>query len=517
MKAGSAFASFLSKGATLTLPRGASLARSRAAVAAAALGIAFAASAAHAQTATVPPGTAAAPRIVAQASVPPYAQPGAKPQTAAAPPPAARPAVPNQAAAAPPPPPPPHANPSSTGPFQGRPQIQAAPQAPAAPAGRGNWTQGQPHAPQGAQAYDQGRRDEGRRDHDRDRDHGFGLGAVLGAVLAPQAVAVPTVYGAPAYGAPGYADPGYADPGYADPGYAVPPAPPVPDYAVRDAYGAGTGGPGYRAEDARDPGFPRNYHAPGADKLPETLQIGGEQLDTQTVFATIAAARIVGVTPAALLALQSRSFEAVEAIAAQADGDNPNMPISGPYAYSVDRWQSAVSRFGAAIGLGGNLEQITGGPSGNADVDRSALNSVRTDPYVSSLMAAAEMAANDMAYRQAFGSGPLMAELVVGHHAGREAMMKLSQIYRQAPGTPLAAVVKPNYLRDLVMLTGLSHVDLHGGQWTVGSFIGTLDNALKNGLTRYASVDRMALPPDYKPMEHAMARVEDPTPRAPRP
>jgi hypothetical protein len=495
MKAGSAFAAFLSKGTTLTLPRGAGLARSRAAIAAAAFGVAFVAGAAHAQTSAAGPNVPGQVRVIAQSSVPPYAAPDAvKPARSSAPaaqspvaqaPAAARPAAPAPAA--------PSSNPS----FQGRPQA-AAP-APAAPAARGsgNWPQAQQQTAQGRP------HDHDRRDRNSFGSAPFALGAVLGAALGQPAA----VYGAPAayppvavVGAPVYGDPGYDQGGYAPPPQAYPSA-----------------GPGYRAENARDPGFPRDYSVAGGTRnMPQTLNIGGEQLDTQTVFASIAAARIAGVTPAALLALQSRSAEAVEAMRQKAGEDDPNAPIEGPYAYSIERWQADAARFGNSVGLAGAMAKITGGSNGNAEEDRASLNSMRGEPYVASLMAASAMAANDAAYRQTFGAGPVMAMLVVGHHAGRQAMLKLAQIARQDPNVPMAAVIKPEYLRDLVMLTGLAHMQPPGG-FTVGSYIGALDNALKNALTRYASVDRMALPPDYKPLDRATANAErEPAAAAPR-
>lgn len=397
MRAGSAFASFLSKGTTLTLPKGVTLSRSRAAAAAALLGVAFS-TVAHAQTLdqVQGSGTRAQPRIVSPAIVPPYAQPGVVSTRVAAPPPAT---------------------------------------------------------------------------------------AQVPGYLEPRDAA--------GYGADPYARP----PAYAPPSY----------------------GGGYNAADAHDPGFARGNPAvipdEGRMRDPETFNktftFGGEQLDGQQVMATVAAARIAGVTPAALLALQSRSLEAAELAAAhEGASDNPEALIDGPYAYSIQRWQSAISRFGGAIGVGGAVAKATGGASGNPAADMASTLALRSDPYISSLMAGAEMASNDAAYREAFGVGPRMAELVIGHHVGQPAMLRFSEIYRQAPGTPLSSAIKPNFARDLVALTGLSGVrppDPRG--WTVGSLINMIDNALKNALTRYAAADRMVLPTDYKPETKVFARA----------
>jgi hypothetical protein len=432
-KAGSAFASFLSKGTTLTLPKGMPLSKSRAAAAAAIFGVAFIAVAAHAETAPAP-GTAAQPRIVSPATVPPYAKPGAQTTRAAA---------------------------------------SASTSA---------------HTAQAPSGHPQR---EGHRGGDTFRSAPFAIGAALGLAAAPQPV--------------------YVTSGY-DPAPAT-----VPGYVEEPASIYGPNDDGYRADDAQDPGF-----APGLPQVipdgsrmrdPETLNkkfsFGSEQLDGQDVMATIAAARIAGVTPAALLALQSRSLEAVH-LAAEREGasDNPMAPIDGPYAYSVQRWQSAVSRFGGAIGTGGAVTKATGGASGNPDADMSNLLALRADPYIAGLMAGAEMASNDAAYRQAFGAGPTMAELVIGHHVGQQAMLRLSQVYHQTPDVPLTSVIKPNFARDLITLTGLSSVqpsDPRG--WTVGSMINTIDNALKNALTRYAAADRMVLPTDYKPQVKVFARA----------
>jgi hypothetical protein len=474
--AGSAFASFLSKGTTLTLPKGRPLSKSRAAAAAAILGVAFLSGAAHAQTATPDTGTSTQPRIVAPAIVPPYAKPGAmmtKPVTAA--PVAAAPT----AAPAP------------------APATTSAPARIAAPQVTSTSAQ-PPHAARtqsGSQQSGHPQRDSRRRG-DTFNSAPFALGAAIGFAATAQ----------PVYSAPGYIDePGVADGYVADP-YARPPAYSTPSYDV-----------GYRAEDARDPGFargnPQIIPDGGRMRDPETFNksfvFGGERLGGQAVMATVAAARIAGVTPAALLALQSRSLEATELAAArEGASDNPESPIDGPYAYSIQRWQSAISRFGGSIGIGGAVAKATGGASGNPAADISNTLALRSDPYISGLMAGAEMASNDAAYRQAFGVGPTMAELVIGHHVGQPAMLRLSQIYRQSPDAPLASVVKPNFARDLVTLTGLSGLqppDPRG--WTVGSMINTIDNALKNALTRYAAADRIVLPTDYKPETKVLARA----------
>jgi hypothetical protein len=457
--------------------------------------------------------------VIAQAVVPPYAVPGAKAQTAQVQPTAPKPASIAAPASSPPPIAAPAPTPTSTSiapkPLQPK-ALTAAPTQPQMsgiqPNGgyRSATTQTQ-NGQQGNRNWQQdGRRD--RRDDNSFRSLPFGLGAALG--VAGAAVVQPgygQVYGQPGYGVPvvqgGYpVDPAYSGDVYGNDPYAAPPA-----------YQGGPYEPGYRAEDARDPGFaPGRAQAVPAESRPRDPETAGRQitfgtetLDAQDVMATIAAARVVGVTPAALLAMQSRSLEAVEAVRQQAGEDNPNMPIDGPYGYSIERWQSALSRFGSSVGIGGALAKVTGGPSNDAETDRAAAVTLRGDAYISGLMAAAEMASNDMAYRQAFGAGPMLAELVIGHHAGQKAMLQLSQIYRQAPGTPMGQVVRENFMRDLVMLTGMAHVPPPQGQWTVGAFIQGVDNALKNSLTRYAAADRMQLPVDYKPQARAMARAAD--------
>lgn len=482
MKAGSSFAAFLSKGTILTLPKGAPLSRSRAAAAAAVLGVAFlAAGAAHAQTAAAV-GTATQPRVVAPTTVPPYAT---SPKTAAA-----------TTATAPAPAPKPAAAPA--------PASTATPTA--APAPTPGSIAAAPRPMQAAPAQGQvrtqthgGDRHDGRRDR-RDDNSFRSLPFALGAALGMSGLGAEPGYVAPSYATPVYGAPAYQQNYVEGPVYG--PDPYAPGYQQGGGYE-----PGYRAEDARNPGYAPGRAAPvppqsrplDPGNAGRTITFGPETLDAQEVMATVAAARVVGVTPASLLALQSRSLEAVEAVRQQAGQDDPNMPIDGPYAYSIDRWQSALSRFGSSIGIGGAVAKITGGPSGSAEADRSAVNALRSDAYVSGLMAAAEMKSNDTAYRQAFGAGPMMAELVIGHHVGQKAMLQLSQIMRQAPGTPLLSVVRPEFARDLVMLTGMAHVQPPRGQWTVGEFVFGIDNALKNSLTRYASADRMALPVDYKP------------------
>lgn len=461
MRAGSAFASFLSKGATLTLPKGVPLSRSRAAAAAAILGVAFVSSAALAQTPDPAPGTVVQPRLVAPATVPPYAQPGAVATKSASPAPATS-------------------------------QAPAANTPPAAPSARTTGSQ---------DASSSRPKRDGRRHGDAFNSAPFAVGAAIGLATAAQS----------GYGVPGYvAAPGHIETEVAD-DYVV------DSYARPPAYAPSSYGGGYRAEAARDPGFARGNPAviPDGGRMrdPETFNktftFGGEHLDGQQVMATVAAARVAGVTPAALLALQSRSLEAADLAAAhEGASDNPEALIDGPYAYSIQRWQSAVARFGASIGIGGAVTKATGGDSGNAAADMANTLALRSDPYISSLMAGAEMASNDAVYRQAFGVGPTMAELVIGHHVGQSAMLRFSEIYRHAPDTPLASAIKPNFARDLVTLTGLSGVqppDPRG--WTVGSLIHTIDNALKNALTRYAAADRMVLPTDYKPETKVFARA----------
>lgn len=329
------------------------------------------------------------------------------------------------------------------------------------------------------------------RDRDRRRDREF--------LAAPLAAAIGTAIGLqqqPVYVAPAY-DPSeeyYGGPetiqgdGYG-PSYAPYPGPQVEQG-------------GYQA------GRPLPVPAEGRMLDPESagkvMNLGGQTFEARDVFATVAAARVIGVDPSALFALESRSESAAQRFAQGAGGDNPVAEIAGPYLYNTQRWLSAYMRFAPAAGIPGAANAVVRRADGSLDVaDPHQLSDIlgaRENRYVVSLLAAAELKSNDLRYRQAFGgAGPTMAELVVGHHAGPEAMLQYSQILRQSPDAPLGSAIRANVARDLLVLTGMADLQPDVRGWTIGSFQARLDNALKNGLARFAMAKSVQLPPDYRP------------------
>lgn len=249
------------------------------------------------------------------------------------------------------------------------------------------------------------------------------------------------------------------------------------------------------------------YPASGRMRDPGTsgvYRFGNETIDARHVHATVAAAMTVGtggrpgVDPAALLALQSRS---ADALSRMQGGDTSNQPIDGPYAFSTQRWLAAFARFMPSLGRADLARQIDRAPNGQLDVrTRDAheeIMGMRSDPYVASVVAAAEMVANDARYRSVFGIGPNLAELATGHHAGPETMIRISQAVRAQPGAPLAAIIGEARARDLIVLTGLEGVV--SPQAPAAHYLGSLNNAFRNGLARYQAVRTVMLPPDYRP------------------
>lgn len=465
MKPGSKFAAFLSKGATLIMPA-TMPGKSRAMLAAGIVGFAFLAAPAHAQTATQAPGTgtATAPRVVSPATVPPYAKDVKAPAPSVAN--VQRPAAP---------------------------AAQVAPQ-PGAPAQHPN-AQAIPRPTGVPQGMAQGHDRQNFR-HDRDREYSAAplaaaLGAAIGMTLPQQVYVAPAATYVPA---PGYydQDPGYGAPVVGGDGYG-------PSYATNPAPRVEPGG--FQA------GRPQPVPADGRMLDPESagkvMNLGGQAFEARDVFATVAAARVIGVDPSALFALESRAESAMQRYSQGAGEDNPMAEIAGPYAYGAQRWLSAYARFAPSAGIAGAQNAVIRAANGSLDIadphQLADIMSQRENRYVASLLAAAEMKSNDIRYRQAFGTGPTMAELVVGHHAGADAMLRYSQILRQSPDAPLGSVIRDNYARDLLVLTGMSDIqpDLRG--WTIGSFQARLDNALKNGLSRFAMAKSVQLPPDYKP------------------
>jgi hypothetical protein len=455
----SRFAAFLTKGATLFIPSSMPAGRSRAIVAAGLAGFAFLASPAHAQTATA--GTANSPRIVAPTTVPPYAQGVKVPATVA-----------------------PSAAPRSNAPTSTAQSGNTL--RPVTRAGTGQPVPG---------SWDRRDREwSPQHDHDRAR-HGS-----REFIAAPLAAAIGTAIGLqqqPVYVAPAY-DPsaGYyngpvaidQEDGYG-PSYAPYPGPQVEQG-------------GYQA------GRPLPVPAEGRMLDPESagkvMNLGGQNFEARDVFATVAAARVIGVDPSALFALESRSESAAQRFAQGAGSDNQVAEIAGPYLYNSQRWLSAYMRFAPAAGIPGAANAVVRHADGSLDVadphQLSDIMGARENRYVVSLLAAAELKSNDLRYRQAFGGvGPTMAELVVGHHAGPEAMLQYSQILRQSPDAPLGSVMRANVARDLLVLTGMADLQPDVRGWTIGSFQARLDNALKNGLARFAMAKSVQLPPDYRP------------------
>lgn len=468
MKPGSKFAAFLSGGAKMIAPASMSV-RSRAMIVAGLVGFAFLAAPASAQTAIPAPGTPTAPRVVAPTTVPPYAKDVKAPApTAAAPqmraqaisPPAPTQVAPPRTASAP------------------TPQVTLAQ----------DWRSRQASQPQN--------QDRSHRHHDREFI-AAPLAAAIGAAIGMQQQ---PVYVAPAYGAATYAPaPGYYDqrqtygaPVAQDDGYG-------PSYAPYPGPQVEHGG--YQA------GAPRSVPAEGRMLDPESagkiMNLGGQAFEARDVFATVAAARIIGVDPSALFALESRSESAMQRFSQVAGQDNPAADIAGPYAYSAQRWLSAYARFAPAAGVPGAQNAVIRSSDGTLDVRNpqqlSDVMSQRENRYVASLLVAAELQSNDTRYRQIFGTGPTMAELVVGHHIGGDAMIRYSQLVRQSPDAPLASVMREGMARDLLVLTGMADLQPNVGTWTIGAFQARLDNALKNGLARFAMAKSVQLPPDYKP------------------
>ncbi|MGY3582170.1 hypothetical protein ACVIGB_000905 [Bradyrhizobium sp. USDA 4341] len=454
MKPGSKFAAFLSKGATLIVPASMPAGRSRAMVVAGLVGFTFLASPAHAQSSVSPAGTAMAPRIVAPSTVPPYAQGVKGPEASAAMP--ARP-------------------------------IAAAPPA-ASPTRSSSSSQDWRNSQKTNQPSTQD-----RSERHRDREYRSApLAAVIGAAIGLQQQTMPV--------APGYGGPVYAPPApYYDDGAPIVQGGYGPSYAPYPAPQVQQGG--YQAGRAQP--IPAEGRMLDPESAGKVMNLGGQAFDARDVFATVAAARVIGVDPSALFALESRAESAGQRFAQGAGGDNPLGEIAGPYAYATQRWLSAYERFAPAAGIPGAANAVIRGANGSLSIaddhQVSDILAKRQDRYISSLLAAAEMKSNDIRYRQTFGGGPTMAELVVGHHAGPEAMLRYAQIMRQSPDAPLASVMRANYARDLLVLTGMADLQPDVRSWTIGSFQARLDNALKNGLARFAMAKAVELPPDYRP------------------
>ena len=472
MKPGSKFAAFLSGGAKLIVPASMS-GRSRAMIAAGLVGFAFLAAPAHAQTAITAPGTPTAPRVVAPTTVPPYAKDVKAPAPTVAAQAVAAPQVRSQAVSGP-------------APAQVAPARTAAPAAPQA-APTQDW--------RSRQATPQQNQDRSHGHHDRE----FSAAPIAAAIGAMIGMQQQPVYVAPAYGptyapAPGYYDQGqpYAAPAVENDGYGPSYAPNPEPQVEQGGYQAGT---------------PRPVPAEGRMLDPENagkiMNLGGQAFDARDVFATVAAARIVGVDPSALFALESRSESAMQRFSQMAGQDNPAADIAGPYAYGAQRWLSAYARFAPAAGIPGAQNAVIRSADGTLDVRNPQqlgdVMSQRENRYVASLLAAAEMQSNDTRYRQIFGTGPTMAELVVGHHIGVDGMIRYSQLVRQSPDAPLASVMREGLARDLLVLTGMADVQPNVRAWSIAAFQERLDNALKNGLARFAMAKSVQLPPDYKP------------------
>lgn len=471
MKSGSKFAAFLSGGAKLIVPASMS-GRPRAVIAAGLVGFAFLAAPAHAQTAITAPGTPTAPRIVAPTTVPPYAKDVKAPAPTVAAQAVAAPQVRSQAVSAPAP-------------------TQAAPaRTAAAPRGTPtqDWRSRQAASPQN--------QDRSHGHHDRE----FSAAPIAAAIGAMIGMQQQPFYVAPAYDSTTYAQaPGYYDQGH--------------PYGARAAESDGYGPsyapyPGPQVEQGGyQAGAPRPVPADGRMLDPESagkiMNLGGQAFDARDVFATVAAARIIGVDPSALFALESRSESAMQRFSQMGGQDNPAADIAGPYAYGAQRWLAAYARFAPAAGIPGAQNAVIRSSDGTFDVRNPQqlgdVMSQRESRYVASLLVAAEMQSNDTRYRQIFGTGPTMAELVIGHHIGGDGMIRYSQLVRQSPDAPLASVMREGMARDLLMLTGMVDVQPNVRAWSIGAFQERLDNALKNGLARFAMAKSVQLPPDYKP------------------
>lgn len=155
---------------------------------------------------------------------------------------------------------------------------------------------------------------------------------------------------------------------------------------------------------------------------------------SETIDAVRRAARVVGVDPNALLS-----------VAAHESGLNPSIKAktssaTGLFQFLDKTWLSMVGQHGAQYGIGWAQAAVKGGKAGRGSTTRSQILALRNDPYLSSVMGAELMKANNAALRPILGRDATAGENYMAHFLGTGGARKFFREEQRNPAAGAAGL-----------------------------------------------------------------------------
>lgn len=237
-----------------------------------------------------------------------------------------------------------------------------------------------------------------------------------------------------------------------------------------------------------------------SDAAGRVMVARNQLVPAEFAIAVAAAARSADTDPAFLFALIARSKLAADAYGTNAAHD-AEAPVGGPYAYGSVHWLNDLATYGKEAGYPELAMAVTRPPSGTSSIAdpelRSRVMTARTDPYLSSFLAAKawQRARKELGLRRVPSDGLVMIAFLGGVPYA-ERLAKRNDIDRSEP---LASAVRGDR-NVLLIMTGLAERDARTEtEWTVGNFIDEVTELLRNDTSTYSAARRIDVPDNYRP------------------
>jgi hypothetical protein len=226
---------------------------------------------------------------------------------------------------------------------------------------------------------------------------------------------------------------------------------------------------------------------PDASAEDPTVEIGRMKVPREILDAVVAAAEATGVDPAYLCALaEKESTWSTEARARTSSA-------AGLFQFIESTWLRMVKSHGAVVGLQGYAEQIVMGPTGPRvadDAARSRILALRSDAWISAVLAA-EMVKRDKAVvGSRLGREIRDAEVYLAHLLGPAAAGRILGAVGGSPRRSAAAMVPASARANRALF-----YERRGRRLKplgVAEFVGRFDRMIGARVERYAQIGETA-------------------------